>query len=236
VSQINGSASKKLLCVIFLGFLLSTTEAFGQLTATEDLIRKEIDRLGGAWEGQIEPAMGEFIGPRFDARQFEMLSHLKTVRILCIHNCDVPAEAIHRIAQMEGLEHLEITNSKVDGACISHLKNNRKLKTLQIKNVNISDAFVAGLTNLPNLQELYVDYSIVPQDFDGEILKMTSLKKCEFFCVVSNTHKPESSYTKNGFSFNFISEDELQIYRDKHNKERDKTLKKDQEPKTDLTK
>ena len=128
VNLMNGTVSDKLWCVIVWAFLLSNTEVFGQLTTTEDLIRKEIDRLGGAWEGQVSPAMVEFIGPRFDARQFEMLSHLKTVRILSIHDCDVPAEAIHWIAQMEGLEHLEITNSKVDGACISHLKNNRKLK------------------------------------------------------------------------------------------------------------
>ena len=220
MNLMNGTVSDKLWCVIVWAFLLSNTEVFGQLTTTEDLIRKEIDRLGGAWEGQISPAMVEFIGPRFDARQFEMLSHLKTVRILSIHDCDVPAEAIHWIAQMEGLEHLEITNSKVDGACISHLKNNRKLKTLRIENVNISDAFLAGLKNLTNLQELYVDYSVVPQDFDGEVLKMPTLKRCEIFCVVSSTHKPESSYTKNGFSFNFISEDELQIYRDKQSKQK----------------
>jgi len=159
--------------------------------------------------------MVEFIGPHFDARQFEMLSHLKTVRILSIQDCDVPAEAIHCIAQMDGLQHLTIANSQVDGACVSHLKNNRKLKTLEIVNVEITDAFLTGLTNLPNLRELYVDYSVVPQDFDGKILKMTSLKKCEIFCVVSGTHKPESSYTKKGFSFGYILEEKLQIYRDR---------------------
>ena len=75
VKQMSDSVLKKLWCVIVWIFLLSGTEALGQLTATEDLIRKEIDRLGGAW---VEPAMVEFTGPRFDARQFEMLSHLKT--------------------------------------------------------------------------------------------------------------------------------------------------------------
>ena len=235
MNQIIGSVSKKLWYLIAWAFLLFSTEAFGQLTATEDLIRKEIDRLGGAWEGQIEPAMVEFIGPHFDARQFEMLSHLKTVRILTIHNCDVSTKAIQYIAQMEGLEHLEIFSSKVDGTGISHMKNNRKLKTLLIEDVNISDAFLAGLTKLPQLQELYVDYSIVPQGFDIEILKMTSLKRCEIFSIVSGTHKPEDSYTKNGFTFNFILEGELQVYRDKKNKTKAPAVKNETDAlKTDI--
>ena len=232
VKQMSDSVLKKLWCVIVWIFLLSGTEALGQLTATEDLIRKEIDRLGGAW---VEPAMVEFTGPRFDARQFEMLSHLKTVRILTIHNCDVSTKAIQYIAQMEGLEHLEIFSSKVDGTGISHMKNNRKLKTLLIEDVNISDAFLAGLTKLPQLQELYVDYSIVPQGFDIEILKMTSLKRGEIFSVVSGTHKPEASYTKSGFTFNFILEDELQVYRDKKNKTKAPAVKNETDVlKTDI--
>ena len=65
-------------------FLFLQQNSLAQLTATEQLIRKEIVRLGGDWEGQSKPILVEFIGPRFDVGKFEMLTHLKGWNFLSV--------------------------------------------------------------------------------------------------------------------------------------------------------
>ena len=197
-------------------FLFLQQNSLAQLTATEQLIRKEIVRLGGDWEGQSKPILVEFIGPRFDVCKFEMLTHLKGLNFLSVSDCNTPTQAIHCISQIEDLKELQIINSKVDGSSFSNLANCRNLSSIQLDGVDISPSFLDELIKLKNLRKLTVRNSTVPEKFDTEVAKMPSLTEFDAFKVVSvRKHDDSNSSTSISFSFDFDSKEELKEYLNK---------------------
>ena len=75
-----------------------------ELTATQELIKAEILRLGGDWE----PRLVGFIGPRFTAHHFEMLEHMTGIENVEMLNVSVPPTAYASIAKMRTVRWLEV--------------------------------------------------------------------------------------------------------------------------------
>jgi hypothetical protein len=129
-------------------------QPYGRLTVTEDLIRREIVRLGGDWESGAKPMLVAFLGDKFESRHFEMLTHLPTAEWFVVDGCSIDYFALACLSQVHQLERLDITRSKLESECFSLLRGNRELKEIYFESIALSDEFVAEIARLGHIRKL----------------------------------------------------------------------------------
>ncbi|QDV17323.1 hypothetical protein Pan153_19580 [Gimesia panareensis] len=130
---------------------------YGKLTVTEDLIRREIIRLGGDWESGEKPKLVSFIGDKFESRHFEMLTHLPTLEGFYVDTCAVDEFAMSCLSQIHQLKRLDIVECKLEPESLSLLRNNRELKEIVFVSVFISDQVITELAKFQNLKSISFD-------------------------------------------------------------------------------
>ncbi|QDU12593.1 hypothetical protein CA11_03720 [Gimesia maris] len=127
---------------------------YGKLTATEELIQREIIRLGGDWESGEKPKLVSFIGDKFESRHFEMLTHLPTLELFYVDTCAIDEFALACLSQVHQLKRLQIVECKLEPESFSLLRSNRELKELIFDSVIIPDRLMTELAKLKNLKSI----------------------------------------------------------------------------------
>ncbi len=127
---------------------------YGKLTVTEDLIRREIIRLGGDWESGAKPKLVSFIGDRFESRHFEMLTHLPTLEWFYVDTCAIDPFALACLSQIHQLKRLQIVECKLKPESFSLLRINRELKEIIFDSAIIPDQLMTELAKLKNLKSI----------------------------------------------------------------------------------
>ncbi|QDT88743.1 leucine-rich repeat domain-containing protein [Gimesia algae] len=127
---------------------------YGKLTVTEDLIRREIIRLGGDWESGEKPKLVSFIGDKFESRHFEMLTHLPTLELFYVDTCAIDDFALSCLSQIHQLKRLQIVECKLEPESFSLLRSNRELREIIFDSVIIPDQLMTELAKLPNLKSI----------------------------------------------------------------------------------
>ncbi|MCH9654315.1 MAG: hypothetical protein K0U86_18700 [Planctomycetes bacterium] len=127
---------------------------YGKLTVTEDLIRREIVRLGGDWESGEKPKLVSFIGDKFESRHFEMLTHVPTLESFYVDTCAIDEFAMACLSQIHQLERLDIVQCKLEPKSLSLLRGHRELKVIFFDSVFISDQLMTELAKFQNLRKI----------------------------------------------------------------------------------
>mgnify|MGYP003653699804 CR=1 FL=1 len=127
---------------------------YGKLTATEELIRREILRLGGDWESGEKTKLVSFIGDKFESRHCEMLTHLPTLELFYVDTCAIDDFALSCLSQIHQLRRLQIVECKLEPESFSLLRSNRELKEIIFDSVFIPDPLMTELAKLPNLKSI----------------------------------------------------------------------------------
>ncbi|MCA9021769.1 MAG: hypothetical protein KDA74_16580 [Planctomycetaceae bacterium] len=127
---------------------------YGKLTVTEDLIRREIVRLGGDWESGEKPKLVSFIGDQFESRHFEMLTHIPTLELFYVDTCAIDEFALACLSQVHQLKRLQIVECKLEPESFSLLRSNRELKEIIFDSVIIPDPLMTELAKLKNLKSI----------------------------------------------------------------------------------
>ena len=128
--------------------------AYGELTVTEDLIRREIRRLGGDWELPSKPVLVGFLGVKFESKHFEMLTHLPSVTWFAAHECAIDHFALACVSQLRQLERFDINGCKLESAHLSLLRGNRELKTIYLQFIPVSDQLLTELATLKQIKNI----------------------------------------------------------------------------------
>ena len=149
-----------------------------QLTATEQLIRNEVIRLGGDWESGTKPQLVAFVGDRFDSEHFELLTHLPDLRWLAVTDCDIDCFGLSCISQLARLERIDLTRCRLDLKCFALLKRNRSLREIYLHSVEMDAISMAQLATLHHVEILMMTDLNVNEKMINELLKMKQLKKC----------------------------------------------------------
>lgn len=127
---------------------------YGKLTVTEDLIRREIIRLGGDWESGAKPKLVSFLGDKFESRHFEMLTHLPTLEYFHADRCVIDEFAIVCLSQLHQLKRLDIKRCKLMPKCFPLLQGNCVLKEIQFESVFISEQLITEIAKLQNVRKI----------------------------------------------------------------------------------
>jgi hypothetical protein len=130
-------------------------QPFGRLTVTENLIRLEIERLGGDWEAGEKPLLVAFLGDKFESRHFEMLKHLPSVTFFHAEDCVIDDFALACLVEVHQLERLDITRCKIESEGLSLLRGNRELKKIYLEAITVSDNLIAEIATLRHLTQIY---------------------------------------------------------------------------------
>lgn len=94
---------------------------YGKMTVTEELIRREIVRLGGDWESGEKPKLVSFIGDKFESRHFEMLTHVPTLEWFYVDTSAIDEFALSCLSQVHQLERLDFVECKLESKGFSLL-------------------------------------------------------------------------------------------------------------------
>ncbi|MEX0715003.1 MAG: hypothetical protein WD066_00370 [Planctomycetaceae bacterium] len=129
-------------------------QPYGQLTVTEDLIRREIVRLGGDWESGRKPVLVSFLGDKFESRHFEMLTHLPTVEYFHADECFIDHFALACLSQVHDLERLDIKRCSLKSESLSLLRGNRELKEIYLESITLTDKVIAEIATLEHIKTL----------------------------------------------------------------------------------
>lgn len=132
-------------------------QPYGQLTVTENLIRREIVRLGGDWESGRKPLLVSFLGDKFESRHFEMLTHLPTVEFFHAEDCLLDQFALACLSRMHRLERLDITRCSLKSESLSLLRGNRELKEIYLESITVTKQVIAELATLEQIKTLMFD-------------------------------------------------------------------------------
>lgn len=127
---------------------------YGKLTVTEELIRREILRLGGDWESGEKTKLVSFIGDQFESRHFEMLTHVPTLEGFYVDTCAIDEYALSCLSQVHQLERLDFVECKLEPESFSLLRSNRELKEIIFDSVTIPDQLMTELAKLKNLNSI----------------------------------------------------------------------------------
>ncbi len=156
------------------------TSGFGQLTATEALIRQEIVRLGGDWESGTRPQLVGYLGPKFQSRHFEMLTHLPNVAFFAAHDTEFDGYGLSCISRIRNIGVIEIVRCRVSTGSLSILRANRQLTSLLVESALVRDDFFEDFSELVNLRTIDFVDMYIPDVLVDELAKMNWLKECGF--------------------------------------------------------
>jgi|GEM_PF-1562648 len=170
-------------CIVALSALFVGPNCYGQLTATEELIRAEVLRLGGDWESGDSPVLVGFWGASFEQKHFEFFSHLKTVKTLMLLEVGVNAEALCYISRIDSLNRLTIEDTKFDGIGLSALSRNRQLADLTIRYAKFASNTAIGLSELTSLESLTLEDVEISAEHFKQIQNLEKLKVCTITSV-----------------------------------------------------
>jgi hypothetical protein len=133
-------------------------------SVTESLIRDEIIRLGGEWEGGAVPARVGFIGARFSERHFEMLEHLRPFRMLTLHTVDVGPDAMKSISKLASLEKLHIEESTLASQGSVKLSGLKMLTSLKLYECKVDPHWIGAVGEIPSLKHLSLERVDLPPE------------------------------------------------------------------------
>lgn len=153
--------------------------AFGQLTCTEALIRQEIIRLGGDWESGKRPQLVAFVGPKFEPRHYEMLTHLPDVSFFSATDTTIDAYGLSCISQINNVDRIDIVRCRVVSGSVSVLRASRRLNSLWVESSVIHDEFFGEFSELVNLRTVVLEDIQIPEGLVDELAKMHWLKTCQ---------------------------------------------------------
>lgn len=129
-------------------------QPFGRLTVTEDLIRREIIRLGGDWESGAKPLLVSFLGDKFESRHFEMLKHLPTVEYFHAEGCAIDDFALSCLSEARQIERLDFKACKLESQRLSLLRGNRELREIHLEAIAVSDNLIDEIASLKQIKEV----------------------------------------------------------------------------------
>ena len=148
----------RILCIMLftLPFL---NPAEGQLTYTQDLIREEIIRLGGEWEGSDAVKRICFEGELFRTEHFEMLSHctgLEWFGALDIRLCD--KDALKHLLQIRSLIRVDLLGAGDLADGLEHIPVRcSKLKEVNVEAKHLSIEAFSALQKVQSLRRLSLE-------------------------------------------------------------------------------
>lgn len=162
-------------------------QRYGELTVTEDLIRREIMRLGGDWESGDKPVLVSFLGDRFESRHFEMLTNLPTVQYFHAQDCRIDHFALACLSQVRQLERIDVNGCQLDSECVSLLRGNRELREMHFESIALSDHLLTEVARLKQIK------TIVLIDCEGMTKERLSTLTAALPGVVIKTALPKKA-------------------------------------------
>lgn len=174
------------LALLFFLVAASRAEENGDgLNPTQERIKNEILRLDGDWE----PRLIGFIGPKFTQRHYEMLEHMDGVENLALMNLTVPKGAFDSIAKLRTLRWIEITDCKFPCEEIAALRRIPKLSKITIEgfdaDVKLTKDGIESLSEIENLSTLELNGVEIPPN---SVETLAKLKHLETLSVSAESH------------------------------------------------
>ncbi len=153
-------------------------DANGKLTYTQNLIRVDITRLGGEWEGGEEIERICFLGPNFKSDHFEMLSHcagLKWFSAFDVGSCD--KVALKHLFKIKSLQRIDVSNSGELADGFEYLPaNTAKLKEVRIEASTLGTDAILALQRVKSLSLLSLTLREITVEQVDALVKMKQLK------------------------------------------------------------
>lgn len=168
------------LCLLSMARL--TTTCHGQdRTITEQLIHKEIMRLGGEWEGYL-PVRIALSSGKFTEQHLEMLEHVRPFKMLDLYQVEVGVEAMNSLSKLEKLEWLDMEDSTIDAKGSEKLANLKSLKNLRLEDCKAAPEWIRAIGEIPTLTQLTLNDTDLPS---GTLEIVARLKNLEHLWIDS---------------------------------------------------
>ena len=138
-----------LICAIIIGCI---GNASAQAPYTQRLIRQEILRLDGEWEGDL-PKRICFTGEKFASDHFEMLAHcteLDWLGFISISECK--AEDLKHLGNLQALRRIDFYESDCLLEGLKFLANCRSLTEIRIESKIVDANALNSLASIRSLQ------------------------------------------------------------------------------------
>lgn len=163
--------------LLMLAIIGVPANSVAQLSVTEELISREVRRLGGDWESGSHPALVRFSGNKFESRHFEMLGHLPTLRWFVAEDCALDNVAVAYLGRVNQLERLDIKSCKIEPKCFLLLRDNRELKKIYFESIDVSAQLCFEVANIPNLESVWIEKCKFTEKTAHSLKELQSLKE-----------------------------------------------------------
>jgi len=167
----------RILCIMLFTLpFLNPAEA--QLTYTQDLIREEIIRLGGEWEGSDAVKRICFAGELFKTEHFEMLSHCSGLEWFEAHDirlCD--KDALKHLLQIRSLIRVDLLGAGDLADGLEHIPVKcSKLEEVRVEAKHLSIEAFSALQKVQSLRHLSLEVGSLEREQCELVSRMKQLK------------------------------------------------------------
>lgn len=149
----------------------------GQMPFTQQLIDREIARLGGETEAPSGLVFVAFRGDRFTSQEFEMISHLTQLRWFSATETKGDDSSLRYLKEVKSLKRVDVHSSGVVVDGLVHLSRHPAVEEIQLTEVKLSKKVLNALCDMPVLKKLELDFVEVP--LDSLELLVRICKKCD---------------------------------------------------------
>lgn len=153
----------KLLRMVIAALIFSCPVSLqGQVPYTQQLIDREIARLGGETEAPSGLVFVAFRGSKFTPQEFEMISHLSQLRWFSASETKGDDSSLRYLKELRSLKRVDVHSSGgvVDG--LVHLSGHPTVEEIQLTEVKLSEKSLNALCNMPALKKVELDFVEVP--------------------------------------------------------------------------
>lgn len=159
----------------------STNPATAQRTITEELLRREIVRLGGEWEGDNAPSRIGFSGPGFSQDHFEMLEHIRGTQMLTLVDIDLGPKATKSLGTVKTLKRLYVERCRLAQMGYDPLNQLTALASLEVYDCDIPLEFIGAIAKLETLKSVVLVDAQLPMTAIEELSKIRKLERLQVY-------------------------------------------------------
>ena len=167
-----------LILSIMLFTLPLQNSAEGQLTYTQNLIREEIIRLGGEWEGSDAVKRICFAGESFKTEHFEMLSHCSGLEWFSAHDIRLcEKDALKHLLQIRSLVRVDLLGAGDLANGLEHIPVRcSKLEEVNVEAKHLNMEAFSALQKVQSLRRLSLEVGSLEREQWELLSRMTQLK------------------------------------------------------------
>ena len=170
-----GELRRRIAWVTF-GILAASNQLFAQETMTTSLIRQEVVRCGGEWEGNLNIKLLGFIGKKFTNEHFEMLSHLRGIEWFYCDAIEGDSTQLRWLYDQEHLKRMDLlaSGNLVNGLGLMGTRVLGRIEKLRIEKCTLSTESLTNIAKMGVLETAeFLDVTI------DDVSSLTLLTKCE---------------------------------------------------------